>query len=396
MISVAILKTFVNTHVHPSISKVAFERYNLNIPLVELSEIYRFDFVFYECIYDYTVPFDEYLVTLVLPAEIEDRLKKSTAGILINLANEGYISILSDIYQFADIRGVVRKNVFYVTGALGIPAINDAMFVGNKINIVRLQNCECYHATILPEITCFHIAKKFLCLNRVDKPHRLVMATYLQKHNIIDDSFLSYIGAHSSERVLLEAKQYSAGWIDDQDFSDFRTTAPIFLDYTETELGTKNDTNPIVGSSIEPYFSKSVFSIVNETFQSDLDSRYKDLPVVFPTDKSYKTFFFGHIPIINGGHHLVKYFRDSGFDMFDDIVDHSYDNIVIGADRLHAVCLEVSRLNKRYSLSEVKELKERLKERLVANQARLANRQGNFFKVFLSDFQTALSSVNKY
>jgi hypothetical protein len=283
MTSAAILKTFVNTSIHASISKVAFERYDLNIPLVELSEINKVDFVFYECIYDYTVPFNEYLSELTLPVEIESRVKNHTAGILINLANEGYISILPDIYQFADSRGIPRKNIFYVTGALGIPAINEAMLSSNKlvetdtINVVRLQNCECYRVPSLPEITSSHIVKKFLCLNRVDKPHRLVMATYLHKHNIVDDSFLSYIGAHSSEQVLLEAELYSTGWIDKQDFASVELLRPIFLDYTETELGTENDTNPVVGSSIEPYFSKSVFSIVNETFQTDLDSRYKDL-----------------------------------------------------------------------------------------------------------------------
>jgi hypothetical protein len=41
-----------------------------------------------------------------------------------------------------------------------------------------------------------------------------------------------------------------------------------------------------------------------------------------------------NFPIIIGSRGTVKFIRDSGFDMFDDVVDHSYDNIDNPVDRI--------------------------------------------------------------
>lgn len=47
---------------------------------------------------------------------------------------------------------------------------------------------------------------------------------------------------------------------------------------------------------------------------------------IFITEKSVKPFIYQQVPIFLGTTGLVKHLRQYGFDLFDDIVDHSYDN----------------------------------------------------------------------
>jgi hypothetical protein len=44
-------------------------------------------------------------------------------------------------------------------------------------------------------------------------------------------------------------------------------------------------------------------------------------------EKSVKPFLGTQFPILYGYHGTVQYFRDFGFDMFDDIINHSYDKL---------------------------------------------------------------------
>jgi hypothetical protein len=66
-----------------------------------------------------------------------------------------------------------------------------------------------------------------------------------------------------------------------------------------------------------PVYTDSLFAIVAETYiqQSIL------------SEKTYKTFLAGQIPILCAAKGAVAHLRQQGFDMFDDIVDHSYDSI---------------------------------------------------------------------
>lgn len=63
------------------------------------------------------------------------------------------------------------------------------------------------------------------------------------------------------------------------------------------------------------------------------------------TEKSYKCFALYQIPIWLAPHRAVACYRDLGFDVFDDVVDHSYDlttdpvrRIDLVADQVEQIC----------------------------------------------------------
>jgi hypothetical protein len=79
-------------------------------------------------------------------------------------------------------------------------------------------------------------------------------------------------------------------------------------------------------------YKKSLFSIIAETYIHN----------TILSEKTFKIFAVGQIPIMCGAQHAIKHLRQLGFDVFDDIVDHSYDEIADWQDRIIAMhnCLD--------------------------------------------------------
>jgi hypothetical protein len=67
----------------------------------------------------------------------------------------------------------------------------------------------------------------------------------------------------------------------------------------------------------------------------------KDTIGFFITEKSIKPFLFAQFPIFLGKPGIVKHLREYGFDMFDDIIDHSYDVIEDIDERTDAIYMEL-------------------------------------------------------
>ena len=63
------------------------------------------------------------------------------------------------------------------------------------------------------------------------------------------------------------------------------------------------------------------------------------------TEKSTKPFALGQVPIFISCYNSLSTIRSYGFDLFDDIIDHSYDNeldphkrILLAIDQLEKIC----------------------------------------------------------
>ena len=84
-----------------------------------------------------------------------------------------------------------------------------------------------------------------------------------------------------------------------------------------------------------------------------MESSYEEKPwgtslwnVPFMTEKTMKPFIWGQVPVFLAHQHSLKFLRDWGFDLFEDIVDHSYDcdpdssgrRVVLAIDQLEKIC----------------------------------------------------------
>ncbi len=105
---------------------------------------------------------------------------------------------------------------------------------------------------------------------------------------------------------------------------------------------------------------KSLVSIVHETNNYDHTG-------IFLTEKSFKVFAWHQIPIFVATPGHVQVIRELGFDMFDDIIDHSYDYAHPHVHQLK-IFAELSKFLARYpTVDDVRELRKQLWPRIVAN-----------------------------
>ena len=77
------------------------------------------------------------------------------------------------------------------------------------------------------------------------------------------------------------------------------------------------------------------------------------------SEKTFKIFSAGQIPIMCGARHAIKHLRELGFDVFDDIVDHSYDNIENWKERINAMHVSLDKLVELDQLTLIKETEQR-------------------------------------
>jgi hypothetical protein len=118
-------------------------------------------------------------------------------------------------------------------------------------------------------------------------------------------------------------------------------------------------------------YKNTYFNITTETiFQSG------DIHV---TEKTYKPFMNLQFPMILATQHHLKYVRNFwGYDFFDDVIDHSYDDIADPHDRLFKFVEEIKRIqdNKDFFIDFYKNNKERFLEnqRMVYSAKNLYDR----------------------
>lgn len=106
---------------------------------------------------------------------------------------------------------------------------------------------------------------------------------------------------------------------------------------------------------------KSLVSIVNET--NNFSNNNIQL-----SEKSFKVFAWHQIPIFSASPKQVDTIRNLGFDMFDDIIDHSYD--IAPTVDIHDLKIlnAVAKFLKTYpTVEEVNDLRKKLYPRLKAN-----------------------------
>jgi hypothetical protein len=96
---------------------------------------------------------------------------------------------------------------------------------------------------------------------------------------------------------------------------------------------------------------------------------YNFIDETFITEKTWKVFTAGQIPVIIGPRGLVQRLRLLGFDMFDDIVDHSYDT----ADDSVRVFKAIESMHKVMSTNNIQKLN------LITQKRRILNRKKFLF-----------------
>lgn len=159
------------------------------------------------------------------------------------------------------------------------------------------------------------VEKTFLSFNNYPRPHRIQLVKFLCESGISANTHYSF-----------SPNRYAHL---DSSLSHLRRSI-------DTEFSSGHEVLATLGSTPDVW-NRTAISIVSETVFDHL--------IFFPTEKTWKVFDNFHVPVFLSSVGFVNQLRTMGFDVFDDIVDHTYDSIVDNDCRIGCVFAEIKRLN---------------------------------------------------
>jgi hypothetical protein len=184
----------------------------------------------------------------------------------------------------------------------------------------------------------FNSNKHFINLNRHARDHRIVTLSYLFGSGVAESGTMTYLGGPNENRStpLLDRIYWEFG----PDHDEIKTKILVGFDLMRSVLNKPSDTFDIY----HVYGGEQNDNIGN--FENRLRNLYQDsfveivsessfTPNSFMlTEKTAHSFYGCNFPIILSGAGAVAHLRGLGLDMFDDVVDHSYDQIHNPFDRI--------------------------------------------------------------
>ena len=180
-------------------------------------------------------------------------------------------------------------------------------------------------------------SRTYLSLNRNKRTHREMLIALLhalgwQKHGLISCMFKDTITdiIEYTKWKVSDLDFYSDGW------NKLLTSTDLLTDSLAIYEKHDNDNVSNFKNSLKTYYENTFVEIISET--SYTESCYN------LTEKTLNSVYGCSFPILLCSKGSVDFLRSMGLDMFDDIVDHSYDAIDDPAARLEAAIIDNTEL----------------------------------------------------
>jgi hypothetical protein len=202
--------------------------------------------------------------------------------------------------------------------------------------------------------------KKFLCVNRQERLHRLKTIDFLIEKDIIKHSYVSCV-LGEYKNVLdgdCGLNEFVPGYYDLDLYEAFYTAEtkqrllnnlPLTLDVPESKYKAIKANMP----NLKDYFDESYFSIITEgDFSTDEGKRQF-------TEKVLKCFAYHHPFVVIGLPGTLQLLKQEGFLTFSQVIDESYDREENDDRRIKSALAEVEKLNN-LNINELKKVYDKL------------------------------------
>lgn len=193
---------------------------------------------------------------------------------------------------------------------------------------------------------------KFVCLNKAPRLHRVRLVEEILSRELEEEGIVS-CGYDSIDRDYSKICQ-----------KGLQHRFPIQV---ETLERITNDED--VNQTLSNFNQESFITVVAETSCEQVDHPLQSggYDKIFITEKTLKAFITGTFPLILAPKHAIQYLRGKGFDMFDDIIDHSYDNYTDPNIKTKMIVDQLEKLLQ-MDISVLKDLHISCKDRFGANR----------------------------
>lgn len=184
----------------------------------------------------------------------------------------------------------------------------------------------------IPEATKDTEAKNFVSLNRGSRNHRLYLVSALYGRNLDEYGNISYLSTlHKSS--LSDAIPYdyigdSKYHIANLGYDRYSFVKEQKVEDSKDIYTVQNDNLTNFKQSLQPKYFNSIVEFVSETSYNEQSFNI--------TEKTLHFIYGANFPIMISSAGTVNFLRNMGIDMFDDLINHSYDMIEDPASRINA------------------------------------------------------------
>ena len=168
----------------------------------------------------------------------------------------------------------------------------------------------------------------FCSLNRSARPDRVRLVNYFKQHNILNKGIVS-LGSD-----LVPFPYYEI--LD----TEFAKQMPLLID----DLGTNRHLSTY--QTVPEQVQQSIINVIAEGTQVQVGVHTVEDTYIRPliSEKTTKAFACNQLPIWLATPGFVAHLRKKGFDVFDDLIDHSYDSELHTVKRIEMIAEQVSKL----------------------------------------------------
>lgn len=316
----------------------------------------------------------------ILSTEVVECLRKcnNLKVIFLTVQESDNKRSLETLIKFCKDKLIKEESIYVINNNSKIYELKKSL--KTKINV--------YNLNVLPFITkcafseyggCnFYAEKKgkfFMTFTRNPKLHRIALLCFLKKTKILEKTNWSFIGETGRNynindfNLLLDDYKVYQKEIDYFDNikvkrSDYENKLK-FLD--ENNYIQRNENYNFLGHGIPELSINYKNTYVNITTESTF---IDDDDVVHISEKSLKPFFYYQIPLIVASSDHVKYLKEKyQLDLFEDLIDYSFDNENDHKKRFEMILSQIEFLNK--NQKKVKKFYKENKNRFLENRNKI-------------------------
>lgn len=238
--------------------------------------------------------------------------------------------------------------VCVLTANSRLPERSERMPVVLEFNSYPLAVTKAFRA-ISPSLAAQYLANTkesihhFTMLTGMPRPHRIATMILLRRRGLLDQTNYSWWGdtnsksSRSTEKYIALGKGLFAQLNVSQDELDWVRALPERVVAGDADAPVVSSTHYLCKSVDMTYMRSAPFHVVLET-------EFEQSHTLRMTEKSLKPILAG-VPFITiAVPGMIAHLRDCGLDVLDDVIDHGYDEVLNGAERLQKVVEEMGRL----------------------------------------------------
>jgi len=203
----------------------------------------------------------------------------------------------------------------------------------------------------------FSSNKTTIALNRQQRQHRCVLISLLYGYKLNKDMQISSVFLNNIKGDLLSDVDWDFSILSDNDI--FTLTNGFKKAVCENVGAIDNYTYNNVDNFV--LYLKNVYK---NSFVEIISNTIFDIPFGVVDEKFLNSVYARNFPIIIGVEGTVDYLRNLGFDVFDDVVNHSYDTIKNPLQRLLSAIFDNKHLYKNNIKVKWKDNEQRFNENI--------------------------------